>query len=139
MSVSLACPDARGILLEDVSRSFGHERVLGGVSLRSESSRVAAFGGPNGSGKTTLLRILAGVLLPDSGSVVVCGRAPGRGLAGEVLLIRAGYSAQVRIGVAKDPAGKLEAHAWVESDGRVVIGDHDLHRFTTLGSSDTAS
>ncbi len=60
-------------------------------------------------------------------------------LAGEVLLIRAGYPAQVRIGVAKDPAGKLEAHAWVESDGRVVIGDHDLHRFTTLGSSDTAS
>jgi hypothetical protein len=60
-------------------------------------------------------------------------------LAGEVLLIRAGYPAKVRIGVAKDAAGKLEAHAWVESDGRVVIGDHDLHRFTTLGSSDTAS
>ena len=84
MSVSLASPDARGILLEDVSRSFGHERVLGGVSLRSEPGRVAAFVWPNGSGKTTLLRILAGVLLPDSGSVLVCGQAPGHGFAGYV-------------------------------------------------------
>ena len=57
-------------------------------------------------------------------------------LAGEILLRRAGYPAEVRIGVAKDPAGKLEAHAWVESGGRVVIGDHDLHRFTTLGPPD---
>src|SRR6266516_4892486 len=38
-------------------------------------------------------------------------------LAGELLLRRAGYAADVRIGVAKDPLGKLEAHAWVESDG----------------------
>jgi hypothetical protein len=60
-------------------------------------------------------------------------------LAGEVLLRRAGYPAEVRIGVAKDPAGKLEAHAWVESGGRVVIGDHDLHRFTTLGPRDDAT
>jgi hypothetical protein len=57
-------------------------------------------------------------------------------LAGEVLLRRAGYPAEVKIGVAKDPAGKLEAHAWIESGGRVVIGNHDLHRFTTLGRSD---
>jgi hypothetical protein len=60
-------------------------------------------------------------------------------LAGEVLLRCAGYPADVRIGVAKDPAGKLEAHAWVESGGRVVIGDHDLHRFTTLGPRDDAT
>jgi Transglutaminase-like superfamily len=59
-------------------------------------------------------------------------------LAGEVLLRRAGYPAEVKIGVAKGPTGKLEAHAWVESDGRIVIGDHDLHRFTTLGSDEPA-
>src|SRR5947209_731091 len=53
-------------------------------------------------------------------------------LAGEVLLRRAGCPANLRIGDATDRAGKLEAHAWIESEGRVVIGDHDLHRFTTL-------
>jgi hypothetical protein len=55
-------------------------------------------------------------------------------LAGETLLRHAGSPAEIRIGVAKEPGGKLEAHAWVESAGRVVIGDHDLHRFTLLGN-----
>jgi ABC-2 type transport system ATP-binding protein len=84
MSTPLASAGARGIVLEDVARSFGRERVLHGASLYVEPGRVAAFIGPNGSGKTTLLRILAGVLLPDSGSVAVCGEAPGHGLAGYV-------------------------------------------------------
>ena len=53
-------------------------------------------------------------------------------LAGEILLRRAGYPADLRIGVATDRSGTLEAHAWIESEGRVVIGDHDLQRFTTL-------
>jgi ABC-2 type transport system ATP-binding protein len=84
MSTPLASAGARGIVLDDVARSFGRERVLHGASLYVEPGRVAAFIGPNGSGKTTLLRILAGVLLPDSGSVAVCGEAPGNGLAGYV-------------------------------------------------------
>ncbi len=79
-----ALTDSFGILLGEVHRSFGAERVLDGASLHLEPGRVAALIGPNGSGKTTLLRILAGVLQPDSGSVSVCGQAPGRGLAGYV-------------------------------------------------------
>jgi ABC-2 type transport system ATP-binding protein len=84
MSTSLASLVARGIVLDDVRRTFGNERVLDGASLRLEPGRVAAIVGPNGSGKTTLLRMLAGVLQQDSGSVAVCGRAPGHGLAGYV-------------------------------------------------------
>lgn len=42
--------------------------------------------------------------------------------------------ATLRIGVAKSSSGKLEAHAWVESSGRIVIGgsDADLSKFTLL-------
>lgn len=47
--------------------------VLRGVSLEVARGEIVALAGPNGAGKTTLLEILSAVLLPDSGSVAVCG------------------------------------------------------------------
>ena len=44
-------------------------------------------------------------------------------LAAEALLTRGGLPADLRIGVKKEPSGKLLAHAWVESNGRIVVGD----------------
>lgn len=56
-----------------------------------------------------------------------------RALATQVLLGRYGHKAQIRLGVAKSKSGQLEAHAWVESHGRVVIGNlKDLGRYTPL-------
>lgn len=43
-------------------------------------------------------------------------------LSVQVLLVRQGQRAHLRLGVARGAAGRLRAHAWVESDGRVVIG-----------------
>ena len=43
-------------------------------------------------------------------------------LAAESLLTRGGLPADLQIGVMKTPEGKLLAHAWVESDGRIVVG-----------------
>lgn len=54
-------------------------------------------------------------------------------LATVVLLSQIGYPARVRIGVVKSDEGRLQAHAWVESDGRIIIGQHpDLYRFSVL-------
>src|SRR5688500_1634911 len=44
-------------------------------------------------------------------------------LAAESLLTRSGYPVELRIGVAKTGDGRLDAHAWVESGGRLVVGD----------------
>lgn len=44
-------------------------------------------------------------------------------MAAEALLTRGGLPADLRIGVKKEATGKLLAHAWVESDGRIVVGD----------------
>ncbi|HEV8384288.1 MAG TPA: lasso peptide biosynthesis B2 protein [Candidatus Acidoferrales bacterium] len=49
-------------------------------------------------------------------------------LAGQWLLQGEGYAPQLRIGVSK--AEGFEAHAWLELDGKVFIGDSDLQRFT---------
>src|ERR1700704_3273003 len=64
----------------DLSFSFARHhasgpRVLDGVSLDVERGTVVGLLGPNGSGKTTLLRILAGVLPPRSGRVLIDGHA----------------------------------------------------------------
>jgi hypothetical protein len=52
-------------------------------------------------------------------------------LAADAMLRRAGRTPTLRIGVAKE-GGSLEAHAWLELDGSVLVGDHDLHRYTPL-------
>ena len=43
-------------------------------------------------------------------------------LAAQVLLGRHGHEAQVHIGVARDAQRGLRAHAWVESQGRILVG-----------------
>jgi hypothetical protein len=44
-------------------------------------------------------------------------------MALQSLLLRAGHPASLRIGVAKDAAGGLEAHAWVECEGKTLQRD----------------
>lgn len=44
-------------------------------------------------------------------------------LAAEALLIHSGHPVEFRIGVVKKKRDQLEAHAWVESGGNLVVGD----------------
>jgi hypothetical protein len=60
-------------------------------------------------------------------------------LATQTLLTKNGYRADLRIGVLKTKEGQLEAHAWVESDGKIVIGNlPDLARYSALPSLPSA-
>ncbi len=50
--------------------------------------------------------------------------------AGHLLLHRHGHASNIIVGAARDAAGKVEAHAWVECEGKVLIGElPDLRRF----------
>ena len=53
----------------DITKSFGAQTILDGVSLAVTPGARVGVVGPNGSGKTTLLRLLAGLAEPDSGRV----------------------------------------------------------------------
>ncbi|NMG05976.1 lasso peptide biosynthesis B2 protein [Brasilonema sp. UFV-L1] len=58
-----------------------------------------------------------------------------RALTTQFLMNRYGYSCELRIGVAKEKGGQLEAHAWIEYQGRVAIGNlPELSRFIPLPS-----
>jgi hypothetical protein len=61
----------------------------------------------------------------------VPGTCLSRALAAQVLLTRRGHPALLHVGVGKERERFL-AHAWLESGGRVVIGGHDLERYTPL-------
>jgi heme exporter protein A len=65
-----ALVDARGVV-----RSFGGRRAVDGVDLCVRPGERVAVVGPNGAGKTTLLRILATLLRPDAGTLVIAGAA----------------------------------------------------------------
>jgi len=54
-------------------------------------------------------------------------------LAAHVLLAQHGHRAELRIGVSKSAAGRLLAHAWIESEGQILIGAlRDLSRYAPL-------
>src|SRR5437764_9902322 len=60
--------------LDNVSRWYGPQQALKGVSLHLQPGRIGLLG-PNGAGKSTLLKILLGLLAPSSGTVRVLGHA----------------------------------------------------------------
>ncbi|NJK41361.1 MAG: lasso peptide biosynthesis B2 protein [Acaryochloridaceae cyanobacterium SU_2_1] len=63
-----------------------------------------------------------------------------RALATQVLICRQGYQPELKIGVAKAADHSLEAHAWIELQGQVIMGlVHDLSRFTPMPSLDSKS
>ena len=57
------------IRVEQVSKAFSAYPALQGVSLDMPDGQFTALLGPSGSGKTTLLRIIAGLEIPDEGSI----------------------------------------------------------------------
>jgi len=60
--------------LRGVSKSYGATPVLADINLSIEEGEFVALIGFSGSGKTTLMSILAGLVAPDSGAVVLRGR-----------------------------------------------------------------
>ena len=58
-----------------------------------------------------------------------------RALTTQVLMLRSGHSCELCIGVAKGKKGQFKAHAWVESQGQIVIGKvADLARYTPMSA-----
>jgi iron(III) transport system ATP-binding protein len=62
------------LALSGVSKSFGSQKVLNGLSLEVANGEFVAVLGSSGSGKTTLLRLIAGFDDPDRGDISIAGK-----------------------------------------------------------------
>jgi ABC-2 type transport system ATP-binding protein len=61
------------VRLTGLSRSFGNRLAVDNLSLSVAGGEVLSLLGPNGAGKTTTFRMLAALLLPSGGEVMVAG------------------------------------------------------------------
>jgi ABC-type Fe3+/spermidine/putrescine transport system ATPase subunit len=59
------------LILDHLTKAFGAQTVLRGLSLEVEKGEILALLGPSGSGKTTALRLIAGFEAPDAGRLLV--------------------------------------------------------------------
>ena len=57
----------------NLKKSFGETHAVDDVSLQIKAGEIYGLVGADGAGKTTTMRLLVGALLPDEGSVSVCG------------------------------------------------------------------
>ena len=63
------------ISAQRITRRFGSRAVVDEVSFEVSKSEIVALLGPNGAGKTTTMRMLAGLIAPTSGAIVIDGVA----------------------------------------------------------------
>jgi ATPase subunit of ABC transporter with duplicated ATPase domains len=126
------------LLARDLTMSFGDQLVLESVDLGVSSRDRVGVVGPNGTGKTTLLRVLAGLQVPDRGSVTLAPATATVGYLPQEPERRAGETVRAffarRTGVTVT-ASELEAATLT------IATDHDrydvaLNRWLGLGGAD---
>ncbi|OKY76488.1 MAG: hypothetical protein BM485_04460 [Desulfobulbaceae bacterium DB1] len=58
--------------LRNITKSYRDQRILADVSLEIREREMVSIMGKSGPGKSTLLAVMAGLVKPDSGQVLLC-------------------------------------------------------------------
>jgi hypothetical protein len=64
--------------------------------------------------------------------VLIGSRCLAQGVAGQCLLRREGRAATLTLGVHLDESRRLQAHAWLESEGIIVTGANEAAQYASL-------
>lgn len=66
------------VKIKGLTKSYDKRKnALDHLDLTIPSGRIIGLLGPNGSGKTTMIKLLAGLLMPNEGEILICGKEPG--------------------------------------------------------------
>lgn len=137
MSATGANSGGTAVQLNGLGMTFGKGRravtALDGISTTVPAGCITGLVGPDAAGKTTLMRILAGLMPPSRGEVLIFGRSPQELVSESANSI--GYMPQ-RFGLYEDISvmGNLRLHAslrGLEGKAREELFDRLLH-FTSL-------
>src|SRR5215203_4547381 len=72
--MTTAFTDQAAVSVRELSKSFGSSMVLDDINFNVAEDEIVVLLGASGSGKTTILRIIAGLEMPGSGSIVFHGK-----------------------------------------------------------------
>ncbi|KAF5076540.1 putative ABC transporter ATP-binding protein YxlF [anaerobic digester metagenome] len=61
------------ITVSNITKIYGEQKALNGVSFSINTGQVVGFLGPNGAGKSTMMKIISGFIPPTTGEVLVSG------------------------------------------------------------------
>lgn len=136
-------PEERRLLIKATLLLFAVRFGLFLLPFRTVARLLGRFAQPReatpGTGDSQRDRIVWAVTrarthLPGTGACLP------EALVGHFLLRRSGFRARLQIGVRKGDGGKLEAHAWVEHQGEVILGGSstDIESFMALRNLDKA-
>ncbi|APO86709.1 ABC transporter ATP-binding protein [Marivivens sp. JLT3646] len=122
------------IVVDNLHKHFGGFQAVDGASLSIEKGSITGLIGPNGAGKTTLFNVIAGVLEPTSGRVMmdgedITGLPPhdlfGKGLLRTFQIAHEFHSMTCRENLMMVPAGQSGETLWNTWFGRKRIADEE--------------
>lgn len=124
------------IFVDRASKKFGNTKVLSEISLKLYGGLVYGFQGINGCGKTMLMRLIAGLIYPTEGSVIVDGKRlgdeysfpPSMGLLLENPAFLPNYSGIENLQMLAEISQKTERQKISDALDRVGLGDEDRHK-----------
>jgi hypothetical protein len=114
-------------------------RAFPWLKLQRLLLKLANWHGPSAVRRRVSLRSISRSIRAASHYIPKATCLP-QALTAQHLLIWNSYPADFQIGVAKDANGKLEAHAWVTSQNKIIVGgEQTVNRFVSLSAMERQS
>lgn len=120
-------PDAPALEVRDISVRYEETVALDRVSFALEKGSALAVVGPNGAGKSTLFQVIAGIVRPNGGEILLYGSAPSShicvGFVPQRTRIDANFPVSVRDVVMMGRTGKIGFFRRPGKQDRAIVED----------------